>query len=140
MFECLPFGCKNKFGISVTVDPQHELADVKKQLWKAAEDAYREREVRYPLEAALNTFAMRSQDNSSIVLSPDIATWLANRFHKPELAETLLSSEKLDFEPVFAASRADISEGEERLKTGFPNGRAALCRCRSNPWCLAGQR
>ncbi len=46
----------NKFGIQITVNTQSELADVKEQLCKAAEDAYREREVRYPMEAALNTY------------------------------------------------------------------------------------
>ncbi len=109
----------NKFGIQITVNTQSELVDVKKQLCKAAEDAYREREVRYPMEAALNTYAVRSADNTGVVLSPDIATWLANRFRKPELAEKLLQSEKLDFEPVFDASRSDIAEGESQLKHGL---------------------
>lgn len=109
---------KNKFNIDVTIDAQPDQDEVKKKLWKAAEDAYREREVRYPLEAALNTFAMRSEQGNSVVLSPDIAHWLANRFRKPDLAETLLKGDRLDFESVMVASRESINEGENRLKEG----------------------
>jgi preprotein translocase subunit SecA len=110
---------KNKFGLDHKIDIQSELADVKKQLSSAAESAYREREVRYPLEAALNTFAVRNENSSSISLSPDIAAWIANRFEKPELATTLLQSDKLDFEPVMEASRAHIAAGEEQLRHGL---------------------
>ncbi len=117
--KMLSLWMKTKFGIDAEIESQSEASDIKKQLRQAAEEAYRGREVRYPLEAALNTFAIRSQSNDSISLSPEIITWLANRFSTPELAETLSKAERLDFEEVEKVARVQIALAEEKHQLGL---------------------
>ena len=109
---------RSKFGLNVEINEQAETAEIKKQLRKAAEDAYLEREVRYPLEAALNTFAFKAANSEAVTLSPDIAHWLADRFDNPKLVEELLKGQQLHFEPVLEAARKQIVEAQNTHKAG----------------------
>ena len=82
---------------------------------QAAEDAYRQREVRYPIEVALNTFATPGPNGQPVQLSADIAPWLAQRLDDPSLETSLFDGASVNLSPAFESSKRFAERAEAFL-------------------------
>jgi|694.fasta_scaffold01806_29 preprotein translocase subunit SecA len=108
----------NKFGIQIAPSQcaDKEPKELKEMLYRSAEEAYRAREVSYPVMAGLMNFRVPGQSQETTTIrAPEFFEWAANRFDDPSLRISEIPSE-LSLDGVHAASERSEQRSKEVAK------------------------
>jgi preprotein translocase subunit SecA len=110
---------QNKFGIKVDIDELRglEVEAIKSKMLKAAEQAYVEREVHYPILVGFHRFRQQESANTFTIDGSALAAWAINRFDDPHVLEKLQAAGEQPYEALIEISRAHVARAQSVWST-----------------------
>jgi preprotein translocase subunit SecA len=105
---------QSKFGIQIDIDELRglEVEAIKARMLQAAEKAYVEREVQYPILVGFHRFRQQDSPTSFTVDGNALAEWASHRFADPNVIEKMQASEDKPYEALIDISRAHVTRSQ----------------------------